>query len=99
MTSQTVRLAEIAARQETLQETLEGCDWCCGGGDDEWDALREEAAQLRMELAAGAPTPEWCTDSSVPAPNYIHFANDTWIRDDVPAEMWRVMLLASRAVV
>lgn len=48
------RLMEIEERLEWMCENLRGCDWCCGGGDQEWDELREEMACLlgvtRLEL-------------------------------------------------
>lgn len=44
------RLAQIDARQAEMQRTLEGCDWCCGGGDEEWDDLRTVRRQIVDQL-------------------------------------------------
>jgi hypothetical protein len=40
------RIKEIEARREWMSENLEGCDWCCGGGDEEWLELDIEMAGL-----------------------------------------------------
>ena len=40
------RLAEIKRRMEWMSRNLEGCDWCCGGGDEEWAELQMEEERL-----------------------------------------------------
>jgi len=40
------RIDEIKTRMEEMQNTLEGCDWCCGGGDAEWDDYIQELKDL-----------------------------------------------------
>jgi DNA repair exonuclease SbcCD ATPase subunit len=45
------RLAEIADRMEWMQDNLEGCDWCCGGGDEEWAELEAERERLLSEIS------------------------------------------------
>lgn len=46
------RLAEIAARREEMADTYEGCDWCCGGGDEEMTDLHEEETRITQRIAA-----------------------------------------------
>lgn len=41
------RIEEIIARIEWMNENLSGCDWCCGGGDQEMEELQEELKQLQ----------------------------------------------------
>lgn len=43
------RIQEIKDRLEWMQENLEGCDWCCGGGDEEWEELTEELSELESK--------------------------------------------------
>ena len=43
------RIQEIQDRIEWMQENLSGCDWCCGGGDQEMLELQEELATLQPE--------------------------------------------------
>lgn len=33
--------ALLIARRDEMAATLEGCDWCCGGGDEEWNQIDE----------------------------------------------------------
>lgn len=40
------RLKEIEAHRQWLYDNLEGCDWCCGGGDNDLERLAEEEATL-----------------------------------------------------
>jgi hypothetical protein len=40
------QLREIPAELEHMSNTLNGCDWCCGGGDEEWASLMEELTLL-----------------------------------------------------
>ena len=40
------RLVEIEAHRQWLYDNLEGCDWCCGGGDNDLERLAEEEAEL-----------------------------------------------------
>ena len=44
------RLAQINKRRDWLMDNLEGCDWCCGGGDEEWEELRLEESVLKASL-------------------------------------------------
>lgn len=44
------RIKEIRERICYMRENLSGCDWCCGGGDEEWDALVEELERLGGEF-------------------------------------------------
>jgi len=41
-----VRLRQLGERLEHMRATLSGCDWCCGGGDEEWAALSDEADSI-----------------------------------------------------
>ena len=40
------RIGAIRERLVQMRETLSGCAWCCGGGDEEWDALCAELERL-----------------------------------------------------
>jgi hypothetical protein len=40
------QLAVIPQRLDWMAENFNGCDWCCGGGDEEWKELHEELAIL-----------------------------------------------------
>jgi hypothetical protein len=40
------RISEIRARMDWMNENLSGCDWCCGGGDEEMDELISELKEL-----------------------------------------------------
>ena len=40
------RLDEIKRRMAWMSRNLEGCDWCCGGGDEEWAELQMEEERL-----------------------------------------------------
>ncbi len=40
------RIVAIRERLVQMRETLAGCDWCCGCGDEEWDALCAELERL-----------------------------------------------------
>ena len=44
------RLAKIDERLDWMADNLEGCDWCCGGGDEERSELRQEGAALFLLL-------------------------------------------------
>jgi hypothetical protein len=44
------RVAEIKERMQEMQDTLEGCDWCCGGGEEEWADLVDELKQLGEDV-------------------------------------------------
>lgn len=41
------RILEIQDLMQEMLDTLEGCDWCCGGGDARWKLLEEELAELQ----------------------------------------------------
>lgn len=43
------RIQEINDRMWEMQETYSGCDWCCGGGDDEMANHKDELAELTLE--------------------------------------------------
>jgi hypothetical protein len=43
------RIQEIKERMEWMERNLEGCDWCCGGGDEEYSKLLEELQMFRNE--------------------------------------------------
>lgn len=43
------RIKEIEDRIEWMHENYSGCDWCCGGGDEEMEVLQEELAELKKE--------------------------------------------------
>lgn len=49
MTDRQKRIQEIRDRMEWMNENLSGCDWCCGGGDEEMTNLRTELDQLETE--------------------------------------------------
>ncbi len=51
MKEQVNRVIQINDRQDVMCRTLEGCDWCCGGGDEEWDTLRTEKQEILNQLA------------------------------------------------
>lgn len=40
------RIAEINKELNRLDDTLVGCDWCCGGGDEEYQKLLDELRDL-----------------------------------------------------
>jgi hypothetical protein len=40
------RIDVIRTRLAQMRDRLAGCDWCCGGGDEEWDALCAELERL-----------------------------------------------------
>lgn len=40
------RIKVIGDRLEWMSDNYEGCDWCCGGGDEEWDDLKQELVEL-----------------------------------------------------
>jgi|3_EtaG_2_1085321.scaffolds.fasta_scaffold386071_2 hypothetical protein len=40
------RLAKIDERLDWMANNLEGCDWCCGGGDEERSELVLEMTRL-----------------------------------------------------
>lgn len=40
------RIDEIDNEIATMYETLEGCDWCCGGGDERLAELIDERNRL-----------------------------------------------------
>ena len=41
------RIIEIQDRLEWMNDNLSGCDWCCGGGDQERSDLIEELNSLQ----------------------------------------------------
>ena len=43
-------LGKVESRIDKLHETLSGCDWCCGGGDEEMAELRRKEVKLRKAL-------------------------------------------------
>jgi len=45
---------EILNRIEEMRATLEGCDWCCGGGDEEMEALHNRLDEIKA-LQADQP--------------------------------------------
>tara|TARA_R100001594_G_scaffold11240_2_gene25635 strand:+ start:36 stop:239 length:204 start_codon:yes stop_codon:yes gene_type:complete len=40
------RLRAIENEMEYLRETLSGCDWCCGGGDERMEDLHRQYNSL-----------------------------------------------------
>ena len=40
------RVAAIRERLTWMRSSMAGCDWCCGGGEEEWDALVDELQRL-----------------------------------------------------
>jgi len=44
-------LVEIDNRMEWMQDNYSGCDWCCGGGDDEMADLNSRKTYLQAEKA------------------------------------------------
>ena len=43
------RIVAINTRIDVMHDTLSGCDWCCGGGDEEMAELRAELTRLEAE--------------------------------------------------
>lgn len=43
------RIEEIRDRIEWMNENLSGCDWCCGGGDEEMAYLVGELQRLEND--------------------------------------------------
>jgi hypothetical protein len=43
------RIEEIENRIDWMNENYSGCDWCCGGGDEEMLELQEELKNLKNE--------------------------------------------------
>ena len=42
--------ADLDARKEEMAQTLEGCDWCCGGGDREIDEINTRLYEIEKLL-------------------------------------------------
>ena len=42
----------LLARIKEMDATLEGCDWCCGGGDEEAAEITIRLRQIDQELSA-----------------------------------------------
>ena len=40
----------LDARAAEMQETMVGCDWCCGGGDREMGRINERIAEIEALL-------------------------------------------------
>jgi hypothetical protein len=47
------RIEAIRERLRWMRENMSGCDWCCGGGDEEWDHLVEELQRLGGQFPSG----------------------------------------------
>jgi hypothetical protein len=47
-----IRITAIQERLIQMRSSMAGCDWCCGGGDEEWDALVDELQRLGGEFPA-----------------------------------------------
>ena len=45
------RITAIHARMDWMQDNYYGCDWCCGGGDEEMRDLGRELRKLNRRLA------------------------------------------------
>ena len=43
------RIAELNEELNRLEDTVTGCDWCCGGGDKEYQKLLDELRDLGGE--------------------------------------------------
>lgn len=52
MTDDQKRLVEINEEIRYMSGTYEGCDWCCGGGDERMASLTTEREALITRLAA-----------------------------------------------
>lgn len=46
------RITEIKQRIDWMNENLSGCDWCCGGGDEEMESLIIELRELENQTPA-----------------------------------------------
>lgn len=44
------RIEAVRARLAWMRDNMAGCDWCCGGGEEEWDALVDELQRLGGEF-------------------------------------------------
>jgi hypothetical protein len=44
------QIKTIDDRLTHMSNTYEGCDWCCGGGDQEWDQLHKDRKELVEHL-------------------------------------------------
>lgn len=42
--------SRLTARRVEMNQTLEGCDWCCGGGAEEWDEIGERLNEIASLL-------------------------------------------------
>ena len=42
--------AALIARRKWMGENLEGCDWCCGGGDEEAEEIAKRLAEIEAAL-------------------------------------------------
>lgn len=51
------RITLIRERLTWMREHMAGCDWCCGGGDEEWDALVDELGRLGGEFPSAPVQP------------------------------------------
>ena len=45
----------LLARVREMDDTLEGCDWCCGGGDEEMDEICQRLDVIEIMLAYKRP--------------------------------------------
>lgn len=59
-----VRERSIAKNKlEIMYRTLEGCDWCCGGGDDEaeflWSVIKKADELLKEKTTIKPIGDEW----------------------------------------
>ena len=43
----------LDARAAEMLETLVGCEWCCGGGDQEMGRINERIAEIEALLKEG----------------------------------------------
>lgn len=61
MSDKIVKARGIVARLWWMSENYQGCDWCCGGGDEEREKLNTELKELGLseeEIAGIEPTDE-----------------------------------------
>ena len=52
-----VQKKDLEDQIEMMQESYSGCDWCCGGGDEDMAQLKRDLALVNATLAAIAENP------------------------------------------
>ena len=57
--------ADNFKRINWMNHNLEGCDWCCGGGDEEMEQLRDELTAISKHLGMSMDALEDLVDGEI----------------------------------